>query len=60
MVKFDWFRGYVPGEQPAKFDVVIQSWDAANKSTELSDSVIAGGGCKDVNASRKLDLAAPI
>ena len=31
------FRGYVPGEQPAKFDLVFQSWDTANKSTELSD-----------------------
>ena len=25
------------GELPARFDIVIQSWDTANKSTELSD-----------------------
>jgi predicted phage terminase large subunit-like protein len=37
MVKFDWLLGYVPGTQPAKFDIVFQSWDTANKSTELSD-----------------------
>jgi predicted phage terminase large subunit-like protein len=37
MVKWDWFCGYDPGEQPAKFDMVFQSWDTANKSTELSD-----------------------
>jgi predicted phage terminase large subunit-like protein len=37
MVKFEWFKGYVPGQQPAKFDITIQSWDTANKSTELSD-----------------------
>jgi len=37
MVKADWFRTYVPGEQPAKFDVIFQSWDTANKCTELSD-----------------------
>ncbi|MGA8270734.1 MAG: phage terminase large subunit [Candidatus Sulfotelmatobacter sp.] len=37
MVKLEWFRRYTPGEQPAKFDMIIQSWDTANKSTELSD-----------------------
>jgi predicted phage terminase large subunit-like protein len=37
MVKFDWLRGYNPGTQPAQFDLVFQSWDTANKSTELSD-----------------------
>lgn len=37
MVKFEWFRSYVPREQPAKFDMILQSWDTANKSTELSD-----------------------
>lgn len=37
MVKWEWFKGYEPGEQPAKFDMVFQSWDTANKSTELSD-----------------------
>jgi len=37
MVKAHWFKSYVPGEQPSKFDLVFQSWDTANKSTELSD-----------------------
>jgi predicted phage terminase large subunit-like protein len=37
MVKAEWFKSYVPREQPSKFDMVFQSWDTANKSTELSD-----------------------
>ena len=37
MVKAEWFKSYVPGAQPSKFDMVFQSWDTANKSTELSD-----------------------
>jgi predicted phage terminase large subunit-like protein len=37
LVKAKWFRSYVPGEEPAQFDLIIQSWDTANKSTELSD-----------------------
>jgi predicted phage terminase large subunit-like protein len=37
VVKAEWFKTYVPGEQPAKFDRIFQSWDTANKATELSD-----------------------
>ena len=37
MVKTDWLRYYEQGELPARFDIIIQSWDTANKSTELSD-----------------------
>ena len=37
LVKDQWFRRYIPGAQPAKFESVIQSWDTANKCTELSD-----------------------
>jgi len=37
MVKAAWFKTYVPGEEPSRFDLVFQSWDTANKSTELSD-----------------------
>jgi predicted phage terminase large subunit-like protein len=37
MVKAEWFKTYVPGEEPAQFDSILQSWDTANKSTELSD-----------------------
>jgi predicted phage terminase large subunit-like protein len=37
MVKAEWFRRYVPGEEPSRFDQIIQSWDTANKSSELND-----------------------
>lgn len=37
LVKAEWFKTYTSGEQPAKFDRVFQSWDTANKATELSD-----------------------
>jgi predicted phage terminase large subunit-like protein len=35
MVKDEWFKRY--RDPPEKFDRVIQSWDTANKPTELSD-----------------------
>ena len=37
MVKAAWFRSYAPNERPDNFDHVVQSWDTANKATELSD-----------------------
>ena len=37
MVKAAWFKHYRPDELPAKFERVVQSWDTANKATELSD-----------------------
>ena len=37
MVKTEWLKFYEPGEQPAKFSRIVQSWDTANKATELSD-----------------------
>jgi predicted phage terminase large subunit-like protein len=37
MIKSAWFRRYGPEDQPATFDVILQSWDTANKATELSD-----------------------
>lgn len=37
MVKAEWFKRYVRGEEPARFDRIIQSWDTANKSAELND-----------------------
>jgi predicted phage terminase large subunit-like protein len=37
MVRQEWFQRYTPGEEPRKFDLVIQSWDTANKDTELAD-----------------------
>src|SRR5215470_11603694 len=37
MIKAAWFRSYAANEQPDKFDRVVQSWDTANKATELAD-----------------------
>ena len=48
IVKASWFKTYIPGEEPTRFDVIFQSWDTANKSTELSDySVCTTWGSKD-------------
>ena len=37
MVKLCWFKTYTESERPEKFDWIFQSWDTANKATELSD-----------------------
>ena len=37
MIKTEWFKIYAPAELPKEFDLVFQSLDTANKSTELSD-----------------------
>jgi hypothetical protein len=48
MIKEQWFQRYGPNELPDSFDQVIQSWDTANKPTELSDySVCTTWGIKD-------------
>ena len=48
MVKAAWFRNYAPNERPDKFDRIVQSWDTANKASELSDfSVCTSWGIKD-------------
>ena len=50
MVKEAWFRRYRPDERPASFDRIIQSWDTANKPTELADySVCTTWGIKGPN-----------
>jgi predicted phage terminase large subunit-like protein len=47
LVKQAWFRQYTPGEFPQGFDRVVQSWDTANKASELSDfSVCTSWGIK--------------
>ena len=47
MVKAAWFRSYAANERPDKFDRVVQSWDTANKASELSDfSVCTSWGIK--------------
>src|SRR5438552_3396992 len=37
MVKAEWFKRYSENERPERFDRIVQSWDTANKATELSD-----------------------
>jgi predicted phage terminase large subunit-like protein len=47
MVKAAWFRSYASNERPDKFDRIVQSWDTANKASELSDfSVCTSWGIK--------------
>jgi len=47
-VNISWFKPYRDNELPDKFDVVVQSWDCANKPTESSDySVCTTIGEKD-------------
>jgi phage terminase large subunit-like protein len=36
LVKSDWFRHYAASELPRDFDRIVQSWETANKATELS------------------------
>src|SRR5215469_6699451 len=48
LVKAEWFKTYTAADLPATFDLVFQSWDTANKPTELSDySVSTTWGVKD-------------
>jgi len=37
LVKAEWFKRYHDSERPQRFDRIVQSWDTANKATELSD-----------------------
>jgi hypothetical protein len=37
LVKGEWFKRYDDKERPESFDRIVQSWDTANKATELSD-----------------------
>jgi len=48
LVKAAWFKRYRVDELPARFDRIVQSWDTANKATELSDfSVCTTWGVRD-------------
>ena len=50
MVKEAWFRRYRPEERAQSFDQVVQSWDTANKPSELADySVCTTWGVKGPN-----------
>src|SRR5204862_6080647 len=59
LVKEAWFKRYSENERPESFERVVQSWDTANKATELSDfSVCTTGGIRGkdlylLNALRK-------
>jgi len=47
LVKAGWFKRYDEKQQPERFDRIVQSWDTANKATELSDfSVCTTWGVK--------------
>ena len=47
LVKAEWFKRYRQSELPEQFDRIVQSWDTANKATELSDfSVCTTWGVK--------------
>jgi len=47
LVKAEWFKRYRENELPERFDRIVQSWDTANKATELSDfSVCTTWGVK--------------
>src|SRR5262249_55650044 len=37
MIRPEWFRRYAPDELPAAFDRIVQSWDTANKASQLAD-----------------------
>src|SRR5262249_45422314 len=48
IVKREWPRFYDPSGKPSRFDQVLQSWDTANKDTELANfSVCTTWGIKD-------------
>ena len=48
LVKTEWFKTYTAADVPARFEIVLQSWDTANKPTELADySVCTTWGIKD-------------
>ena len=48
IVKREWLRFYAPVEKPERFDQILQSWDTANKTSELSNfSVCTTWGIKD-------------
>ena len=48
IVKREWLKYYRPDEKPERFDQILQSWDTANKDTELANfSVCTTWGIKD-------------
>lgn len=37
LIKVAWFKTYAEGELPPRVDQIVQSWDTANKPSELAD-----------------------
>jgi phage terminase large subunit-like protein len=59
LVKAEWFKRYRENERPERFDRIVQSWDTANKATELSDfSVCTTWGVKGKDLFRLAGSAA--
>jgi predicted phage terminase large subunit-like protein len=51
MIKTKWIKRYEPKDLPSRFHITVQSWDTANKATELADySVCTTWGCYDRKA----------
>lgn len=47
LIKLDWLHRYEKHEVPERFEQIVQSWDTANKATELADySVCTTWGIK--------------
>ncbi len=48
IVKREWLKFYGPNDKPERFDQIVQSWDTANKDSELANfSVCTTWGLKD-------------
>src|SRR5262249_22683156 len=48
IVKREWLKFYGPSDLPDKFDQIVQSWDTANKDSELANfSVCTTWGLRD-------------
>lgn len=49
MIREHWFQTYTPQSLPGPFDYIFQSWDTANKVTELSDYSVCTTSGKNGN-----------
>ncbi len=48
MIKTHWFKTYTAADVPATFEMIVQSWDTANKPSELANySVCTTWGVKE-------------
>ena len=51
IIKSDWLKYFIDGEQPSEFEKIVQSWDTANKAGEGNDySACTTWGIKDNRA----------